>query len=96
MDSNEEKAHNTCPSEAVPHRGLNNIENTEPVQGVPISVQPDPLEENQRLSVVVEAEKILSEVRSAKNDLDIQSELEEAERTFGDFVQALQSTSNEE
>lgn len=72
------------------------MENAEPIQGVPISVQPDPIEESQRLSVVTEAEKILSEVRSAKNDLDIQSELEEAERTFGDFVQALRSTSNEE
>ena len=93
MDSIEEKAHSTYPSEAVPPYGLNNMENTE---RVPISVQPDPTEEIQRLSIVAEAEKILCEVRSAKNDLDIQSELEEAERTFGDFVQALQSTSNEE
>lgn len=92
MDSNEEKANNIFPSEAVLPCELNSMENTEPTQGVPILEQPDPIE---RLSVLTEAEKVLSEVRSAKSDLDIQSELEEAERTFSDFVQSLQSTSNE-
>lgn len=49
----------------------------------------DPLEEDKGVDIVVHAQRVLGKVQSSKRDMELQSELEEAERAFGDFVQAL-------
>lgn len=51
----------------------------------------DPLEKSKGVDVVVHAQKVLGKVQSSKRDMELQSELEEAERAFGDYVQALGS-----
>lgn len=55
----------------------------------------DPLKKSKGVDVVVHARKVLGKVQSSKRSMEIQSELEEAERAFGDFVQALGSANED-
>ena len=55
----------------------------------------DPVEKNEGVDVVAHAQQVLGKVRSSKRDMEMQSELEEAERAFGDFVQALGSANED-
>ena len=55
----------------------------------------DPLEKSKEVDVVVHAQKVLGKVQSSKRDMEMQSELEEAEQAFGDFVQALGSANED-
>jgi hypothetical protein len=55
----------------------------------------DPLKESEGVDVVVHAQQVLGKVQSSKRDMEMQSELEEAERAFGDFVHALGSANED-
>ena len=55
----------------------------------------DPSGAGHGADVLVEAQKVLGTVQSAKRELQIQGELEETEKTFDDFVEALGSMSHE-
>lgn len=55
----------------------------------------DPLEKDKGVDIVVHAQRVLGKVQSSKRDMELQSELEEAERAFGDFVQALGSANED-
>ena len=49
----------------------------------------------QGIDVLVHAQKVLGDVRSAKRSIEINSELDETEKAFVDLVQALEGTGNE-
>ena len=55
----------------------------------------DPVEKSEGVDVVAHAQQVLGKVRLSKRDMEMQSELEEAERAFGDFVQALGSANED-
>ena len=55
----------------------------------------DPVEKSEGVDVVAHAQQVLGKVRLSKRNMEMQSELEEAEREFGDFVQALGSANED-
>ena len=61
----------------------------------PREQSPPRSEESKRMDVLVHAERVLGKVQSSRRDMEIQSELEDAERKSGDFVQALGSQSED-
>ena len=73
-----------------------NNKHTDVATGSPPPGTPDLSETSQGTDVLVHAQKVLGTVKSAKRDLEILGEFEESERTFGDLVEALGSTSDGE
>lgn len=55
----------------------------------------DPVEKSEGVDVVAHAQQVLGKVRLSKRDMEMQSELEEAERAFGDFIQVLGSANED-
>lgn len=92
MDSDEEKAHSVNPTEARQEFDLvvTNTKDTKCSSGSGTVVE-DPLE-NEVINVLVNAQKVLFEVQSAKRSMEMQSDLDENERAFGDLVGALRDT----
>lgn len=57
---------------------------------------PDSTKESEREDVVVHAQRVLEKVQLSKRNMELQSELEEAGKTFGDFVQSLGRDTDDE
>lgn len=55
----------------------------------------NPLEKDEGVDLIDHAQKVLGKVQSSKRDMELQTELEEAQRAFGDFVQALGSANED-
>ena len=55
----------------------------------------NPLEKDEGVDIIDRAQKVLGKVQSSKRDMELQTELEEAQRAFGDFVQALGSANED-
>ena len=91
MDSDGERAHTVKPTEAG--QEFDDVIKTRTAESLSTGEQAvEKVAEGEVMDVLVNAQKVLFEVQSAKRHMEMQSDLDETERAFGDLVKALQDT----
>ena len=91
MDSDEERAHTVKPTESG--QEFDDVLKIRTTRSLSTGGQAvEKVTKDEVMDVLVNAQKVLLEVQSSKRRMEMQSDLDETERAFGDLVKALQDT----